>query len=51
MSKDIREKERYGICKMVEVGMSKKDIGEGIGVDKSSMYREIKGNWDIGSGK
>ena len=42
MSKHITEKQRYAISKMLQVPMSKKDIAEAIGVDKSSIYREIK---------
>ena len=37
MRKDIREEERYGICMMLEIGMRKKGIGEGMGVDKRSV--------------
>ena len=51
MSKHITEKQRYAISKMLQVPMSKKDIAEAIGVDKSSIYREIKRNCDIRSGK
>ena len=49
MSKHITEKQRYAISKMLQVPMSKKDIAEAIGVDKSSIYREIKRNCDIRS--
>ena len=51
MRKHITEKQRYAISKMLQVPMSKKDIAEAIGVDKSSIYREIKRNCDIRSGK
>ena len=44
MSKHITEKQRYAISKMLQVPMSKKDIAEAIGVDRSNIYREIKRN-------
>ena len=51
MSKHITEKQRYAISKMLQVPMSKKDIAEAIGVDRSNIYREIKRNCDSRSGK
>ena len=51
MSKHITEKQRYAISKMLQVPMSKKDIAEAIGVDRSNIYREIKRNCDSCSGK
>ena len=50
MSKHITEKQRYAISKMLQVPMSKKDIAEAIGVDRSNIYREIKRNCDSRSG-
>ena len=44
MSKHITEKQRYAISKMLQVPMSKKDIAEAIGVDKSSIYRDVDTN-------
>lgn len=40
MSKHITEKQRYAISKMLQIQMSKKDIAEAIGVDRSNIYRE-----------
>ena len=41
MSKHITEKQRYAISKMLQVPMSKKDIAEAIGVDRSNIYRVL----------
>ena len=42
MSKHITEKQRYAISKMLQVPMSKKDIAEAIGVDRSNLLAELK---------
>ena len=42
MSKHITEEQRYAISMMLQIPMSKKAIAEAIGVDKSTVYREIK---------
>ncbi len=44
MSKHITEEQRYAISMMLQIPMSKKAIAEAIGVDKSTVYREIKRN-------
>lgn len=41
---------RYAISMMLQIPMSKKAIAEAIGVDKSTVYREIKRNCDARSG-
>ncbi|MCS2956354.1 IS30 family transposase [Bacteroides salyersiae] len=50
MSKHITEEQRYAISMMLQIPMSKKAIAEAIGVDKSTVYREIKRNCDARSG-
>ena len=50
MSKHITEEQRYAISMMLQIRMSKKAIAEAIGVDKSTVYREIKRNCDARSG-
>lgn len=50
MSKHITEKQRYAISKMLQIPMSKKDIAEAIGIDRSNIYREINRNCDSRSG-
>ncbi|UVV54716.1 helix-turn-helix domain-containing protein [Bacteroides thetaiotaomicron] len=49
MSKHITEEQRYAISMMLQIPMSKKAIAEAIGVDKSTVYREIKRNCDARS--
>lgn len=50
MNKHITEEQRYAISMMLQIPMSKKAIAEAIGVDKSTVYREIKRNCDARSG-
>jgi len=50
MSKHITEEQRYAISMMLQIPMSKKAIAEAIGVDKSTVYREVKRNCDGRSG-
>jgi IS30 family transposase len=50
MSKHITEEQRYAISMMLQLPMSKKAIAEAIGVDKSTVYREVKRNCDGRSG-
>jgi IS30 family transposase len=50
MSKHITEKQRYAISMMLQIPMTKKAIAEAIGVDKSTVYRELKRNCDGRSG-
>ena len=46
MSKHITEEQRYAISMMLQIPMSKKAIAEAIGVDKSTVYRELTRNSD-----
>ena len=50
MSKHLTEEQRYAISMMLQIPMSKKAIAEAIGVDKSTVYREVKRNCDGRSG-
>jgi IS30 family transposase len=50
MSKHITEEQRYAISMMLQIPMSKKAIADAIGVDKSTVYREVKRNCDGRSG-
>ena len=46
MSKHITREQRYAISMMLQTPMTKKEIAEAIGIDKSTVYREIKRNCD-----
>jgi len=41
MSKYITREQRYAISMMLKTQMSKKEIAKALGVDKSTIYREI----------
>ena len=46
MSKHITEEQKYAISTMLQIPMNQKAIAAAIGVDKSTIYREIKRNSD-----
>ena len=50
MSKHITREQRYAISMMLQTPMTKKEIAEAIGIDKSTVYREIKRNCDARNG-
>lgn len=50
MSKHITEEQRYAISTMLQIPMTIKAIAKAIGVNKSTVYREINRNCDGRSG-
>lgn len=49
--KHLTIEQRYAICTMLQIPMTQKEIAKAIGVDKSTISRELNRNCDMRSGK